>query len=148
MPIRSPFISTANTLMQTAAIAELIRNASQYFPRLRRPLNEKSNPRQSMKKISDGWQRFAARPAKGKRLAQGCPRQRSASVAEQFVDRGLGAGALVDSFHDHRARERRAGRTVRQRPAGQGARHYYGIFRHLAHVDLAGSAIDDFGRLT
>ena len=50
-------------------------------------------------------------------------RQALVSVPQQLVDRGLGARALVDALDDHGAVEGGAGRAVRQRRAGQGARH-------------------------
>src|SRR6185312_13715933 len=59
-------------------------------------------------------------------------------IPQQFVDAGLGAGALVDALHDHGAGGRRAGLAVRQRLAGQGAGNDHRIFRHLADEDLAG----------
>src|SRR5262249_26700556 len=37
------------------------------------------------------------------------------SIPEQLVDRGLGAGALINRLHNHRAIERRARRSVWQR---------------------------------
>ena len=61
---------------------------------------------------------------------------------EQLVDRGLGAGALVDLFDDYRAIKARAVGT----PAGQRPRHHHRVRRHPAVVHLATVAIDDLGR--
>ena len=58
---------------------------------------------------------------------QQCEGQPRASVAQQLVDRGLGAGLRVDALDDHRAIERRAGRAVGQRLAGQRAGHDHRI---------------------
>src|SRR5471032_3120318 len=63
-----------------------------------------------------------------------------ASVAQQVVDRGLGARALVDDLgNDHAV----AGGLVGTAAHGAGMNH--GIGRHLADVDLPRLAIDDAG---
>ena len=54
---------------------------------------------------------IAARPSGATSVAQ--------SVAQQRIDRCLGAGAGVDTLDDHRAGQRRAGRAVGQRLAGE-----------------------------
>src|SRR5215469_959019 len=58
------------------------------------------------------------------------------SVPQQLVDRGLGAGALVDPLHDHGAGGRGADLAVLHRLARQRARDDHGIFRYLADEHL------------
>src|SRR6267142_2616925 len=69
-------------------------------------------------------------------------------VPQQFVDRGLGAGLLVDAFDDHRTIEAWRRRAGFGRLAGHGAGHHHRIGRHFALKRLAGLAIDDTSRST
>src|SRR6185312_1375997 len=66
-------------------------------------------------------------------------------VAQQLVDRGLGARAFIDALDDDGASEARARAAVAQRAARQAARHHDGICGHAALEDLAAVAIDDLG---
>ena len=76
-------------------------------------------------------------PRPGRRL----PRRGLPSVPQEFVDCGLGARLGVHALDDHGAVERWPAVRVRQ-----GLRGHHGIGRHLAARDLAGRAVDDFGR--
>jgi membrane dipeptidase len=68
------------------------------------------------------------------------------SVAQQFVDAGLGTGLGVDRLDDHGAVEARPRGAIGQGLAGHRAGHDHRIGRHFAHVDLARGAVDDLGR--
>src|SRR6478672_8311779 len=63
-------------------------------------------------------------------------------VPQQFVDAGLGAGALVDALDDDGAGGRGTGLAVLEGARGQCPRHHHGIFRNFADKRLPGVAID------
>src|SRR5579872_7189380 len=66
----------------------------------------------------------------------------SASIPQQLVDRGLGAGAFVYGLHDHRAIGGGQRGIVGVGPA---AGDDDGIWRHLAGEGLARLTLDDRG---
>src|SRR5262249_24806611 len=68
------------------------------------------------------------------------------SLAQQLVDRGLGAGLLVDLLDDYNTIEVRTWAAARQRLAGERTRNHHRICRHAARANLAGVAVDDLGR--
>src|SRR6266851_906843 len=71
---------------------------------------------------------------------------RSPSVAQELVDRGLGAGALVDAFDDDGAIEAGGRAAVGIGAARQIARHHHRIGGNAAAEDFAGGAVDDARR--
>src|SRR5258708_2338451 len=66
----------------------------------------------------------------------------AALVAQQFIDRSLGARAFIDSLDDDGAIERRLAR-----PAAKRARDNHRIGRNAALEYFAAVAVDDLGRL-
>src|SRR5690242_1600713 len=87
-------------------------NDSLYLARLMRPPKEKRYQFQSMRPSPEGGAARApdyCRPWRG-----------PGSVPQQLVDAGLGAGALVDAFHDDGAGRRGTRLAVFQRFSGQG----------------------------
>src|SRR3954452_2508682 len=73
------------------------------------------------------------------------PQPAPASIPQQFVDRGAGAGLGVDLLDDNRAIKARAGAAVGQGLARKRSRHDDRGGRHPAHMDFAGGAVDDLG---
>src|SRR5215510_9254464 len=70
------------------------------------------------------------------------------SIPEKLVDRGLGAGSLINGLHDHGAIKRRARRAVRQQFAWYGSRHHDRMRRDAALHHFAGGAVYNLGRLS
>src|SRR5476649_350615 len=87
----------------------------------------------------------AARFARPDQFEDNLNQSRAGLVPQQFVDRGLGAGALVDALDDDGTGGGGARLAVLERPAGQGAGHHHGVFGDLADESLAGLAVDDLG---
>src|SRR5260221_3397876 len=71
---------------------------------------------------------------------------RPSSVAQELVDRGLGAGALVDPFDDDGAIEAGGRAAVGIGAARQIARHDHRVGGDAAAEDFAGGAVDDARR--
>src|SRR6266403_844560 len=75
-----------------------------------------------------------------------CPWEKQPSVAQQLVDGGLGAGALVDPLDDDGAIKARRRTAVGVGAARQSSRHHYRVGGNAAAEDLAGGTVDDAGR--